>query len=110
MGLFARKRSGHTPRRTKRTNEFRKITLEELNLDTLGDAVIFFHARWSAPSVMALRELTEREDSGNDLPLYEIDIDTTTPEAIRAKFGFISHGWGETVRIRDGKMSVERVR
>lgn len=78
------------------------VSLESLDLDVLSNAVIFFHARWSAPSCLVLRELTERENFTNDAPLYVIDIDTTTPEAIRAKFGFISHGRGETVRIRDG--------
>lgn len=91
-------------------SEPRFVNLESLDLDVLSDAVIFLHARWSAPSAMALRELTERENFTNDSPLYVIDIDTTTPEAIRAKFGFISHGRGETVRIRDGKMSFERIR
>jgi hypothetical protein len=82
------------------------VSLESLNLDVLSNAVIFFHARWSAPSAMALRELTDGENFTNAAPLYVIDIDTTTPEAIRAKFGFISHGRGETVRIRDGGRSV----
>ena len=80
-----------------------KLTSEPDSIDT---GILFVHATWSGPSVMALRLLTEFVSTLPDPPdFFVADIDALSDEDRRRLGAFkgwgLLHGAGETFWIVD---------
>ncbi|MES2694109.1 MAG: hypothetical protein V4773_11600 [Verrucomicrobiota bacterium] len=81
------------------------MRLEEIL--TRDRAAVFFHARWSGPSVVALRVLREKMKihgvSEREIEMVDVD-DEGAPIARLMDAGFQFHGGGEAVVVRAGRI------
>lgn len=79
---------------------------ENFFISDLDEAVVSVHARWSGPSIIEgthiLKLLEESEDQ--KLPIYIIDHDLIPAEMQQEKLGFISHGYFESVFVKNGEI------
>jgi hypothetical protein len=73
-----------------------------------ANGAVYFHARWSAPSVLGLAKLrdamTARGMPGEAISVVDLDAHQDAIESLAeqgCKFG----GWGEAAVIRDGKVT-----
>lgn len=63
--------------------------------------VLFVHAPWSAPSIVALKALVRRHESSSG-PILVVHVDDVASEPLLEGRRF--HGWGETFWVENGEV------
>jgi hypothetical protein len=74
-----------------------------LDIDKLGNGIIFFFASWS-PTLVQLASLHHSLQAFSSIRLHVVDIDHKDVQGYYERNGLISHGWGETYWIKEGKV------
>lgn len=80
--------------------------LNELELSTIGKAVLFVFATWSGAAVISFRLLCEAlaQNSKTKFPLIVIDADGFNFDAFKTVLGELPHGKGEAFWIKCGQI------
>lgn len=72
--------------------------------DPQKSAVIFSYCEWSAPARAAHYFLMKSLESFPEIQLFLLDIDKPETFNYMKDNDMLSHGWGETYWIKEGKM------
>jgi hypothetical protein len=86
-----------------------RITISQLNqleLATIAQAVLFVFATWSGAAVVSFRLLCEAlaKSPGARFPVIVIDADGFDPDAFKKAFGELPQGKGEAFWIKRGQV------
>ncbi len=85
--------------------------LDEIEIESIQKAVVFYHGAWSGPSVVVLKILIKVISDFGPLKLIVVNADQLNSdyrkedlEKARILFGPVISAWGETCWILEGKI------